>query len=55
MSAVGDSLPNCQPLYKMGLIKRNGLCDKYLLALPFYRELSKDVIFSQIDLAGKYF
>jgi hypothetical protein len=51
MSAVGDSLPNCQPSYKMALIKCNGLCDQYLLALPFYR----DAIFSQIDLAGQYF
>ncbi len=55
MSAVGDSLPNCQPLYKMALIKRDGICDKYLLALPFHRELSKDAIFNQIDLAGQYF
>jgi hypothetical protein len=55
MSVVGDSLPNCQPLYKMALIKRIGLCDKYLLALPFYRDLSKDAILSQVDLAGQYF
>jgi hypothetical protein len=37
MSDVGDSLPNCQQLYKMALIKRirRSSINKYLIDTPY--------------------